>query len=182
MLGLGVDILSLKRFEQVIRNRGFQRVARRVCCPRELADFERLSISPIPRSGEDAPSAKSIERGGTHAAGVESRASGVLDTKVWDRQFRFLSTRWAIKEAAYKAIYPSLPYVRTLHPGFHPTFHAFDLCHENNVPVLRVLRCGRSGTDGEVLPGLRLLSSVSHDAGVVVGVVVALQGETGPVP
>ena len=43
ILGIGVDILSLARFEGVVARRGIERVAKRVCCARELSDFAKLS-------------------------------------------------------------------------------------------------------------------------------------------
>lgn len=41
ILGIGVDILSTARFEAFVLRRGVERVARRICCDRELADFQR---------------------------------------------------------------------------------------------------------------------------------------------
>lgn len=119
--------------------------------------------------------------------------------------------RWAVKEAAYKALHPSLPIFRTLHPDFQFSFHTFDLVPSTSAPSLRVLRpssrlskptieistdaenpvisneagSGESnapnGIDGEgetdeveTMDGVRMMVSVSHDAGVVVGMVVAI--------
>lgn len=42
LLGLGVDLLSLPRFEALISRRTAHRLAERICSPRELAAFASL--------------------------------------------------------------------------------------------------------------------------------------------
>ena len=82
--------------------------------------------------------------------------------------------RWAIKEAAYKAITPSLPLLGL--PGHHVGFHTFDLAHNRGAPLLRInsSSVGSTGTtDGDPFGKVSLMSSISHDGGVVVGVVLA---------
>lgn len=83
--------------------------------------------------------------------------------------------RWAIKEAAYKALTPSLPLLRSMQPDYRLTFHSFDLVHTRGAPRLDILRMKGGSSEGEQLEGISLMSSLSHDAGVVVGVVLAQQ-------
>jgi len=106
------------------------------------------------------------------------------------KQYKQLTLSWAIKEAAYKALTPSLPLLRTLVPSFHLSFHSFDLVHQRGIPQLNLLRhappvlpapaTSEQGTlrgnveeRSAVLREIALLSTLSHDAGVVVGVVLA---------
>ena len=99
ILGLGVDILSLARFEAVTRRRGIERVARRVCCSRELAEFGRLSRRDAPASSSPKPGISSSRRVDDNSAFGESQA--VLDPQVQSpeedalvrKQLRFLSSR-----------------------------------------------------------------------------------------
>lgn len=82
--------------------------------------------------------------------------------------------RWAIKEAAYKAIIPSLPLLGL--PGHHVGFHTFDLTHDRGAPVLRIIsrsKGSNGATDRDPFGRVSLMSSISHDGGVVVGVVLA---------
>lgn len=52
LLGLGVDILSLARLEAVIARRGADKLAARICSPRELAEFRaRFVGSSTPDTG-----------------------------------------------------------------------------------------------------------------------------------
>ena len=39
ILGVGIDILHLARFESLLLRRGPLRLAKRICTPRELSDF-----------------------------------------------------------------------------------------------------------------------------------------------
>jgi hypothetical protein len=81
--------------------------------------------------------------------------------------------RWAIKEAAYKSLYP---HVRT-------TFRSFDLRKSkgSGQPKLHLIghttsKPEQSHGDGDSnidVEEVDLVASLSHDAGVVVGVVIA---------
>jgi phosphopantetheinyl transferase (holo-ACP synthase) len=74
-----------------------------------------------------------------------------------------VSCRWAIKEAAYKSLFPNIK----------TTFKSFDLRRTpSGQPVLHLVHpyipmSGLSTTD------VHLLASLSHDVGAVVGVVIA---------
>lgn len=83
--------------------------------------------------------------------------------------------RWAIKEAAYKAIIPSLPLLRL--PGHHVGFHTFDLTHSRGAPLLRINPKDPTGATEDPFAKVSLMSSISHDGGVVVGVVLAQRAE-----
>ncbi|OWZ63521.1 hypothetical protein AYX15_04553 [Cryptococcus neoformans] len=150
--GLGIDILSLSRFRDFVIRRGADKVAKRICTPGELKRFEKLA-----RDSE----ARQIGPESAHSSKIQleltSPALGTED--ILDRQVRFLSSRWCIKEAAYKSLSPLLP-----RP---PSFKTFELAHSSTgQPTLDII--------SEAKDRYALLSSLSHDAGVVVGVVIAM--------
>ncbi|WVO12494.1 holo-[acyl-carrier-protein] synthase [Cryptococcus depauperatus] len=126
--GIGVDILSLSRFHSFVARRGAEKVARRICSPKEFERFRRIAST---RQGD-----------------------------VLDQQVQFLSSRWCIKEAAYKSLFGLLP--------SSPTFKTFQLVHASTgQPRLDIV-------PQEIAANYALMPTLSHDAGVVVGVVVSL--------
>ncbi|TXT07252.1 hypothetical protein VHUM_03422 [Vanrija humicola] len=133
ILGIGVDILSLARIEGVISRRGAARLAARICSAREQAQFAALADN-------------------TSGADTLARA-----------QLRFLSARWAAKEAAYKAL-PFAVGWKDVELGYAPSGR----------PLLALV--GGAGVD-EARSGapraISLLATISHDAGVLVAAVVA---------
>ena len=78
LLGIGIDILSLERFHGVVHRRGIDRVARRICSPRELVEFRSLPVASRPAGSGCAEADNET---------VES---------LLERQFKFLSTRCVI--------------------------------------------------------------------------------------
>ena len=68
LLGVGIDILSLDRFQRLLDHRGAQRLAQRILSPLEQQQFQTLE--PF-------------------------------------QHLHFLGTRFSLKEALYKALYPS---------------------------------------------------------------------------
>lgn len=171
LLGIGIDILSLSRFEGVIARRGFQAVAKRICCARELDEFGALRDDPGLRirylSGRWVRVAPHFSSALTlsYSAGRELVCGlGLGLIRAWNR--------WAIKEAAYKSLYP---YVKT-------TFRSFDLRKsKGGQPKLHLIghttpEKSHGGGDGDSnidVEAVDLVASLSHDAGVVVGVVIA---------
>ena len=97
VLGIGIDILSLSRFEATVLRRGIPRVAKRVLCPRELTQFEGLGqTSDISLPNDVRRTQSNIDVG--NASGVKGvslpyEQKSVEEQKIWDRQLRFLSTR-----------------------------------------------------------------------------------------
>jgi len=71
-----------------------------------------------------------------------------------------------------------LPLLRTMQPDYRLTFHSFDLVHTRGAPRLDMLRMTDGKGEAERIEGISLMSSLSHDAGVVVGVVLAQQTAT----
>lgn len=86
ILGLGVDILSLTRFESVIARRGVQRVARRVCCARELADFHT-------KFGTDRQIWTTRDDAFSFSPASEAEAAFQENEAIKRRAVRFLSSR-----------------------------------------------------------------------------------------
>ncbi|ODN81497.1 hypothetical protein L202_01919 [Cryptococcus amylolentus CBS 6039] len=169
--GIGIDILSLPRFTQFVRRRGAGKVARRILTSGEMERFVKIQSSSSPSLGS---SLGFLEKG--KDAGKEEKEG---DEDLIQKQVKFLSSRWCIKEAAYKSLTPLLP-----RP---PSWKSFHLAHSpSGQPSLDIVQLPGPG-----LPGLgggggggggerwRLMATLSHDAGVVVGVVVALDKQFG---
>ncbi|GAA5983676.1 hypothetical protein JCM11641_000930 [Rhodosporidiobolus odoratus] len=77
---------------------------------------------------------------------------------------RFLALRWAAKEAAYKALYPTL----------RPTWKDVEIVKVDKKPFLRFsAEAGSSDLGGGTLSDLKMHLSVSHDADMMVAYVVA---------
>lgn len=72
---IGVDILHLPRLVSLLSRRPVHHFARRILTPTELSDFQKL---PPP-------------------------SANLTPTEIPPTTIRFLATRWAAKEAAYKA-------------------------------------------------------------------------------
>ncbi|KAM0791492.1 hypothetical protein ACM66B_005945 [Microbotryomycetes sp. NB124-2] len=75
------------------------------------------------------------------------------------REETYLGTRWAAKEAGYKAVYPQL----------RPTWKQFQLTKLDRKPKLSLVGCS-ARTDPEFV---RLHLSLSHDNDLVIAYVVA---------
>ena len=86
IIGIGIDIIHTPRLASLVARRSPTKLATRILSPSELREWETLSppISSVPVS--------TTERD--------------LDVIVGAEWFRFLTARWAIKEAAYKALFP----------------------------------------------------------------------------
>ncbi|KAI6035307.1 4'-phosphopantetheinyl transferase [Pisolithus orientalis] len=123
--GIGIDILHVPRLVALIKRRGLSKLASRILSPVELGAFRALTCQP--ESGG----------GGTSVANERGLESIV----------RFLGVRWAVKEAAYKALYPLRPTWKEL------TYTSFD----NATPA-------------------RLHVSASHDGEYIVASVLAESG------
>ncbi|CAO3595742.1 unnamed protein product [Absidia cylindrospora] len=78
ILGIGVDIVHFPRIVKLISRTGREPFARRILSPKEYEEFFQLY-----------PQRK------------------VLDALQQERQIRYLGSRWCIKEAVYKALYPT---------------------------------------------------------------------------
>ncbi|KAI9638070.1 4'-phosphopantetheinyl transferase superfamily [Dioszegia hungarica] len=128
MLGIGIDILSITRFEGLLARRGAQALARRICSKREYDEFRSVPA---------------------------------------DQHVKYLSSRWCLKEAAYKS----------LSSHSHPRWTGFDIHTSSySAPTIRftdrlLLRSGATLRREEV----EMMASLSNDAGVVVGVVIAMR-------
>ncbi|CAD6588418.1 MAG: hypothetical protein TREMPRED_005054 [Tremellales sp. Tagirdzhanova-0007] len=127
--------------EALITRRGPAALARRICAPRELDDFNSLN----PTMAEHV---------------------------------RFLSSRWTLKEAAYKSL-------STYQLSTKLTWKSLHLRHlPTGAPILHLDQKSPSvdnpegagqtaaGVDGEQV---ELMASLSGDAGIVVGVVIAVR-------
>jgi len=85
-IGVGIDILHIPRIASLVARRTPTKLATRILSPSELREWETLSP---PTSSVPIP--------------VTTNGLDAITTEKW---FRFLSVRWAIKEAAYKALFP----------------------------------------------------------------------------
>ncbi|KAI6047254.1 4'-phosphopantetheinyl transferase [Pisolithus marmoratus] len=132
--GIGIDILHVPRLAALIKRRGLSKLASRILSPVELDAFRSLTSQP--------------EDNGTSMANERGHMESIV---------RFLGVRWAVKEAAYKALYPLRPTWKEL------TYTSFDVKHGLK-PVLAYSGLG---------PQARLHVSASHDGEYVVASVLA---------
>ncbi|KAG6337366.1 hypothetical protein ID866_1739 [Astraeus odoratus] len=143
--GLGIDILHVPRMLSLINRRGALKIASRILSQGELHGFRSM----VGLSSSDR--------------GYDMRAAAGHGEEVYTRIARYLGVRWAVKEAAYKALYPLRPSWKEL------TYTSFDAC--KGVKPELVFHAAANGTAGNV-PG-RLHVSVSHDGDFIVASVVA---------
>ncbi|WVR07793.1 hypothetical protein IAU60_004836 [Kwoniella sp. DSM 27419] len=150
IVGIGIDILQLARFKTLLVRRGPDKLAKRICTPREYEAFSQLRPSVHP----DLPVQEQSER-----APVQLDSGGSSkDDHLLEKQLRFLSCRWALKEAAYKALSAHLKDINWSH---------LDITHSPaGAPILYPTQLEHRTKFG-------LLGSLTHDAGVVVAVVIA---------
>ncbi|ORY24963.1 4'-phosphopantetheinyl transferase superfamily [Naematelia encephala] len=86
-------------------------------------------------------------------------------------QVRFLATRWTLKEAAYKSLPPNLQH------GI--TWSTFNIIHHpTGSPLLAFQDSEKTEHLSPRGVGAAFLCSLSHDADVCVGVVIAQSGMT----
>ena len=85
IIGIGIDVVHIPRIASLVARRTPTKLATRILSPRELREWETMS----------PPISVSL-----------STAERDLDAVMAERWFRFLTVRWAIKEAAYKALSP----------------------------------------------------------------------------
>ncbi|KAL4075919.1 4'-phosphopantetheinyl transferase superfamily [Scleroderma yunnanense] len=127
--GIGIDILHVPRIVALIQRRGAFRLASRILSPVELDAFRALA---------------NLSHNENEYCVNETMA------------VRFLGVRWAVKEAAYKALYPLRPTWKDF------TYTSFDK---------------RTRTKPELVfqaaIGIRLYVSVSHDGEYIVASVLA---------
>ena len=146
LLGVGVDILSLTRFQALINRRTAQKLAKRICTPTEYKRYQALG--PSSTSNQEILRFLSTRYVQLHIPRIE------------------LMNRWVLKEAAYKAISAHVPLTwKSLEVDKLPS----------GQPTIRYnpedTTTGRSTS----MVGMEvdLMCTLSHDAGVVVGVVIA---------
>ena len=136
IIGVGVDILHTPRIASLVVRRSPTKFAKRILSLSELREWETL----YPRTSS-APTP------------VAESSLGVVAGEKW---FRFLTVRWAIKEAAYKALFPV----------YKPTWK--DLTVSKPLPD-----GGKPSLTFGGSTGVKLHVSVSHDGGYTVANVLA---------
>ncbi|KAI8972057.1 4'-phosphopantetheinyl transferase superfamily [Mycotypha africana] len=80
ILGIGVDIVHIPRIAALITRRGKDRLAKRILSPVEWNEFESQFLTS---------------------------SSLLTDQLRQQKELTFLGSRWCIKEAVYKALYPT---------------------------------------------------------------------------
>ena len=86
IIGIGIDIVHAPRIASLVVRRTPTKLAARILSPAEHREWETLS-----------PPTSSVS---------SSISEGDLDVIMAEKWFRFLTVRWAVKEAAYKALFP----------------------------------------------------------------------------
>lgn len=135
ILGVGVDVVQLSRFSGVVRRRGADALARRILGRDELQQLAKLDGK------------------------LESVVSGSPGTAPVTRVERWLATRWAIKEAAFKAVFPRI----------RPRAREVAIRKVDGKPFATILQQGGAAA-------IRLHSSVSHDGDYILATVIAEGG------
>lgn len=85
IIGIGIDIVHTPRIASLVIRRTPRKLATRILSPNELREWETIfppTFVPLPHTERDLD---------------------LIMAKEW---FRFLTVRWAVKEAAYKALFP----------------------------------------------------------------------------
>ncbi|CAL1702354.1 unnamed protein product [Somion occarium] len=126
ILGVGIDLVSIRRIVDLVRRRSAARLAHRILSSSELSGWQ------------SRPFASSDER------------------------IKFLAVRWAVKEAAYKALYPT----------FRPTWKELTYESFNRATTQKPSLVYRAIKDST----FTLHVSVSHDGDYVVAQVLADSG------
>ncbi|KAK6497419.1 hypothetical protein TWF481_011828 [Arthrobotrys musiformis] len=137
--GIGVDILHLPRLLSLLSRRPISKFTRRILTPNELAEFQKLSSIDPPN-----PSSTSL---------LSNPAT------------RFLATRWAAKEAAYKASINLIPTTKEQWMGWKN----FEILKGSRGEPLLTIRDGGGEKieDGQV--------SISHDGEYVIAIAMVPQ-------
>ncbi|KAK6539909.1 hypothetical protein TWF694_008744 [Orbilia ellipsospora] len=139
---IGVDILHLPRIVSLLSRRSISRFSRKILTPTELAEFQTLPSS--------------------------SAAANLNLSVLANPQTRFLATRWAAKEAAYKASGDIIPTT----PAKWMGWKNFEIVRGSRGEPLLTLRDDKGfkmGT-GKV--------SISHDGEYVIAMVMVPQSFT----
>ena len=140
VIGIGVDIVHVPRLASLVRRRSPAKFAVRILSPSELSEWKTLSPST------------------TSAPAMTARDSDVIAVvPEISKRVRFLAVRWAVKEAAYKALFPN----------HTPTWKDLSVSKEP----------GNDGGKPQLVFGkfenVRLHVSVSHDGEYIVANVLA---------
>lgn len=143
--GIGVDLLHVPRMAALINRRGAKRIASRVLSPSERSAFGRIWSENLDEQGTTA-----------------TQFLGVRYVLVVSSFKKLNGHRWAVKEAAYKALYPLRPTWKEL------SYTAFDR-QTGSKPTLFFHPGG--GDVSSQRP--RLHVSVSHDGEYILAHVVA---------
>ncbi|KAI8997371.1 4'-phosphopantetheinyl transferase [Pilobolus umbonatus] len=126
---IGTDILLLPRLEQLIQRRGKERLAKRILSSKEKEEYQNLFPSPPDTS------------------------------KIGNKELLYLGTRWCVKEAVYKALYP----IHLLE------WNQVSVVKHAGKPQLEILNSSLYGIQ-------RSHTSLSHDGDYIISYVV-LEGE-----
>ncbi|WWC71880.1 uncharacterized protein I206_105839 [Kwoniella pini CBS 10737] len=137
--GIGIDILSLNRFRNLLIKRDPYKIAKRICTSNEFDLFKKLDIV-------------SERNGNGNENSIENK------DELIEKQLKFLSSRWTLKEASYKSLSNHLLKINWK-----------DLeINKNKNGSLNLYPIQKDHRDK-----FNLIASLSHDAGLIVGVVIA---------
>jgi len=138
IIGVGVDIIHVPRIVSLVTRRTPAKLAARILSPSEFSEWETLSPQTTSTSTMTAKDSNVITTG----------------TPEW---VRFLAVRWAVKEAAYKALFPNY------NPTWKELLVSKEPSSDGGKPRLRFER----------FENVRLHVSVSHDGEYAVANVLA---------
>ena len=135
IIGVGIDVVHIPRIVSLVTRRTPTKLASRILSPSEFSDWKILS----------PPTTSAVTPRDSNPIWAESLES-----------VRFLAVRWAIKEAAYKALFPN----------YKPSWKELSVSKEPGDGGKPRLRFGK-------FENVRLHVSVSHDGEYTVANVLA---------
>ena len=139
IIGVGIDIVHVPRIVSLVARRTPAKFAARILSQNEFSEWETL-LSP-PTTSTSTVTARN------------PNTSIVTETPEW---VRFLTVRWAVKEAAYKALFPN----------YEPTWKDLSVSKEPSDG-------GKPRVRFRKFENVRLHVSVSHDGEYAVANVLA---------
>ncbi|KAG0225380.1 hypothetical protein BGW42_004466 [Actinomortierella wolfii] len=102
ILGIGVDVLHVPRLRRLVSLRP-ERFLTRILTKVEQSEF-RQQLQEMDEQTETA--ASSVSSTTSESSAVSSIRASVPKAIESEASIRYLATRWALKEATYKALYP----------------------------------------------------------------------------
>ncbi|WFC98264.1 hypothetical protein MYAM1_000989 [Malassezia yamatoensis] len=174
VLGVGVDLVYLPRMRSLV-----SRHAQRLSCGSLSGSLSQVPRFATPQRQDEKPSQESLlSAAAQHFA---KRTLSSLESTAWHQQapfmqhedrLRFLATRWACKEAAYKAVYPHI-HLRARDISMSRGETRLTAKPQLQLDPQKIYRSLDGASVTELAHQLTLHASISHDGDYVIASVLA---------